>query len=74
MRITTPTKFAEEEDVPMDLVVPGQLVTNDAQFMRGHGTYSNINEELIASVCGTIERVNKLVSVKPVKSRYNGKY
>jgi exosome complex component RRP4 len=27
---------------------------------------------LIASVCGIIEKVNRLISVKPLKSRYNG--
>lgn len=35
----------------------------------GHGTYVE-DEQVIASVTGTIERVNKLVSVKALKSRY----
>jgi exosome complex component RRP4 len=62
------------------LVVPGQLVTDDPQFMRycfhymsnnrGHGTYVGEEDKVIASVAGTVQRVNKLLSVKPLKSRY----
>ena len=39
--------------------------------LRGHGTYVQDNE-LAATVSGIVERVNKLVSVKPLRSRYNG--
>lgn len=35
---------------------------------RGHGTYID-NEEVISSVAGTVERVNKLISVRAVRSR-----
>ena len=38
--------------------------------IRGHGTYSEDNK-LWASVAGVVERVNKLISVKPLRSRYN---
>uniref|UniRef100_A0A8C6YPE8 Exosome component 2 n=1 Tax=Nothoprocta perdicaria TaxID=30464 RepID=A0A8C6YPE8_NOTPE len=38
---------------------------------RGHGTYVE-DEKLIASVAGVVERVNKLVYVKALKTRYNG--
>lgn len=34
----------------------------------GHGTYVD-NEEVIASVAGTVERVNKLVTVRAIRSR-----
>lgn len=34
----------------------------------GHGTYVD-GEEVIASVAGTVERVNKLVTVRAVRSR-----
>jgi exosome complex RNA-binding protein Rrp4 len=40
---------------------------------RGHGTYVE-NDEVIASLSGTIERVNKLVSVRALKARYNLDY
>ncbi|KAI0242880.1 hypothetical protein LSAT2_010817 [Lamellibrachia satsuma] len=39
--------------------------------MRGHGTYME-DDKLYASVAGVVERVNKLICVKPVKSRYSG--
>lgn len=38
---------------------------------RGHGTYAEDNA-LKASVAGTVEQVNKLISVRPLKSRYFG--
>ena len=39
-------------------------------FHRGHGTYS-VDGKLLASVAGVVERVNKLIYVKPLKSRYS---
>eukprot|EP01041_Mallomonas_annulata_P004700 gene4700-9317_t len=53
------------------LVVPGQAITSEHGFLRGHGSYVN-GQELLASVAGNTERVNKLISVHPVKSRYVG--
>ena len=35
----------------------------------GHGTYVE-GEQVVSSLAGTIERVNKLVSVKALKQRY----
>lgn len=35
---------------------------------RGHGTYMG-EEKLIASVAGSVERVNKLICVKALKTR-----
>ena len=35
---------------------------------RGHGTFVE-SDEVISSVAGTIERVNKLISVRAVRSR-----
>ncbi|NP_001017572.2 exosome complex component RRP4 [Danio rerio] len=53
------------------LVVPGDVITSDTGFMRGHGTYMD-EDRLTASVAGQVERVNKLICVKPLKTRYNG--
>ena len=39
--------------------------------MRGHGTYMK-NGTLYASVAGVIQRVNKLISVTPLKTKYQG--
>ncbi|XP_071374449.1 exosome complex component RRP4 isoform X3 [Centroberyx affinis] len=54
-----------------DLVVPGDVITSDTGFMRGHGTYMD-EEKLTASVAGEVERVDKLICVKPLKTRFNG--
>lgn len=35
---------------------------------RGHGTYA-LNDKVVASVAGTLERVNKLISVKPLRTK-----
>jgi exosome complex component RRP4 len=63
------------------LVVPGQPITSEAGFLRGHGCYLVENENdasdtssavLKASVAGQIERVNRLISVRSLNSRYRG--
>ena len=56
---------------PAHLVTPGDLITTDTGFMRGHGTYLE-GERLQSSVAGVVERVNKLIRVEPLKTRYNG--
>nr|XP_039269374.1 exosome complex component RRP4-like [Styela clava] len=52
-------------------VTPGDIVTDDTDYMRGHGSYMR-DEKLHACVAGVVERINKLISVKPLKLRYNG--
>lgn len=37
---------------------------------RGHGTLL-IDGELVSTVCGVVQRVNKLVSVAPLAGRYS---
>ncbi|CAH2316017.1 exosome complex component RRP4 [Pelobates cultripes] len=63
------------ESVQLDntrhLVSPGDTITTDTGFMRGHGTYME-DEKLLASVAGVVEHVNKLVCVRALKTRYNG--
>ncbi|KAI0316774.1 hypothetical protein OF83DRAFT_1059825 [Amylostereum chailletii] len=49
---------------------PGEPITSSQAFMRGHGTYVD-KEDVIASVAGVIERVNKLVTVRALRTRYN---
>ncbi|XP_050501309.1 exosome complex component RRP4 isoform X2 [Diabrotica virgifera virgifera] len=53
------------------IFTPGEVITAQDEFMRGHGTYEE-NGELKASVAGVREQVNNLISVRPLKSRYNG--
>ncbi|CAM9719248.1 unnamed protein product, partial [Heterosigma akashiwo] len=63
------------------IVVPGETITAEPGFIRGHGTYMTDPDEdqdeegqqnLVAAVAGVVERVNKLISVRPIKSRYIG--
>lgn len=54
---------------PEALVTPGELITEEPTWMRGHGTYA-LGNQTYSSVAGTILKVNKLLSVKPLKGRY----
>ena len=51
------------------LLFLGDVITRDAGFMRGHGTYMGTDDVLYASVAGVVDRVNKLISVLPLKTR-----
>ncbi|KAJ7359085.1 exosome complex exonuclease rrp4 [Mycena albidolilacea] len=74
--------FPGDEDDHMDLddgdfeaggskiTWPGESITSSQAYMRGHGTYVE-NEEVVASVAGTIERVNKLITVRAIRTKYN---
>lgn len=54
-----------------DIVTPGEIVTDDPQWMRGHGTFiAPASTEIIATVAGTIQKTNKLLSVRPLRARY----
>ncbi|KAJ9527697.1 hypothetical protein QJQ45_025976, partial [Haematococcus lacustris] len=39
-------------------------------YLRGHGTHI-VDERLIATLCGVVERVDRLVFVRPLKTRYD---
>ncbi|PYH90557.1 hypothetical protein BO71DRAFT_361212 [Aspergillus ellipticus CBS 707.79] len=53
------------------VLTPGEVVTDDPQWMRGHGTYSNpLSTSIIATVAGTVQKTNKLLSVQPLRARY----
>ncbi|XP_039288279.1 exosome complex component RRP4-like [Nilaparvata lugens] len=57
---------------PPHFYTPGQDIPLEG-CMRGHGTYFDKNATTLkASVSGVLERVNQLILVKPLKSRYNG--
>lgn len=66
----------------MSIVCPGEVVTGEAGYLRGHGTHlvhqssleaDDSNEpKLVASLSGCVERVNRLISVRPPNSRYTG--
>ncbi|SHO79953.1 Similar to S.cerevisiae protein RRP4 (Exosome non-catalytic core component) [Malassezia sympodialis ATCC 42132] len=59
-----------EQDTGL-LAMPGQGVATSLKYMRGHGCYLDASQaEIVSSLSGTIEKVNKLVSVRPVRTRY----
>ncbi|KAK2465695.1 hypothetical protein APHAL10511_002239 [Amanita phalloides] len=60
----------DEAGVDDRIACPGETLTTSQEFMRGHGTYTD-NDEVIASVAGIVERVNKLVTVRALRTRYN---
>ncbi|CAH1131942.1 unnamed protein product [Ceutorhynchus assimilis] len=52
-------------------LVEGKEKPSFSKDTRGHGTYEE-DGDLKASVAGVKEQVNKLISVRPLKSRYDG--
>mmetsp|Transcript_34801 Transcript_34801/g.39442 ORF Transcript_34801/g.39442 Transcript_34801/m.39442 type:complete len:290 (-) Transcript_34801:42-911(-) len=53
------------------VVTPGELVSDNQGLISGNGTYCE-DQKIYASICGTIEQTNKLLTVTPLKSRYRG--
>ncbi|CAL9772044.1 unnamed protein product [Musa acuminata subsp. burmannicoides] len=44
-------------------------VNHEDSILKGHGT-SDLNGEVVATLCGVVERVNKLVYVRAQRARY----
>ncbi|XP_057782624.1 LOW QUALITY PROTEIN: exosome complex component RRP4 homolog [Salvia miltiorrhiza] len=44
-------------------------VNNEDAILKGHGT-AEMDDRLVATLCGVVERVNKLVYVRPLRARY----
>ncbi|EDW09431.1 exosome complex component RRP4 [Drosophila mojavensis] len=65
------TALADNQEQLPRIYTPGEVLMPEAGFMRGHGTFVE-DENIKASVAGVIEKVNKLISVRPLKSRYVG--
>ena len=49
----------------------GSTVTLAALACRGHGTQVVDDQKLVATVCGVVEKVNKLMTVRVLHSRYS---
>lgn len=64
---------SKKEVIPPDgrahIVTPAETITSESGFMRGHGTYAE-DESLVASVAGVVDIVNKLICVRPLRTRY----
>ncbi|CAN3353391.1 exosome complex component Rrp4p [Diutina catenulata] len=78
LSITTPTPRTNDLDSDEEMegvgsgsviVTPGELVTTDPVWMKGHGTYF-LEDNTYSSVAGQISRVNRLLSVVPLRGRY----
>lgn len=54
------------------IITPGQIVTSDPQWMRGHGTFTDSTDDttIRSTLAGTIQKTNKLLSVVPLRARY----
>uniref|UniRef100_A0A672J511 Uncharacterized protein n=1 Tax=Salarias fasciatus TaxID=181472 RepID=A0A672J511_SALFA len=68
-RVRKTLSVSESASHRRDLVVPGDIITSDTGFMRGHGTYVD-DDKLTASVAGEVQRVDKLICVRPLKTRW----
>ena len=55
-----------------NIITPGQTVTDDPQWMRGHGTFASPEStEIRSTLAGTLQKTNKLLSMVPLRARYN---
>lgn len=58
------------------IITPGEVITSDPQWMRGHGTYTNDSSSadlapvIRSTLAGTLQKTNKLLSVVPLRARY----
>jgi exosome complex component RRP4 len=53
----------------VQIVTPGEVITTDPSYMRGHGTYFDENNHLRSSIAGLVSKLNRLVLVKPLSTR-----
>ncbi|KAK0180042.1 hypothetical protein PV327_005725 [Microctonus hyperodae] len=68
----TDTNLIARGNIQPRIYTPGEEVSNQTDYLRGHGTYVDEDELLRASVAGVLEKVNKLISIRPLKTRYQG--
>ena len=65
-----------DDEIPIStdsksIVTPGEHITSDPQWMRGHGTYvPQDSSTIISTVAGHLHKTNKLLSVQPLRARY----
>ncbi|KAJ6086969.1 hypothetical protein N7467_005883 [Penicillium canescens] len=65
------SRLQGDSKIGTGIVTPGEVVTDDPQWMRGHGTFMNpLSTSIIATVAGTVQKTNKLLSVQPMRARY----
>lgn len=67
--------MSDDDGLPLQtgtaIVTPGETITSDVQWMRGHGTYiAPETTTIISTVAGHLHKTNKLLSVQPLRARY----
>ncbi|KAI4716222.1 hypothetical protein E4T48_07604 [Aureobasidium sp. EXF-10727] len=74
MDLDTTDHAARSSTRSKNIITPGEVITSDPQWMRGHGTYTNDNGDLApiirSTLAGTLQKTNKLLSVVPLRARY----
>ncbi|CAI6332989.1 unnamed protein product [Periconia digitata] len=66
-----------DDDLPTaasgtSIVTPGETITSDPQWMRGHGTYvPPSTTTIVSTVAGHLHKTNKLLSVQALRARYS---
>ena len=76
-RITVQEPHDEDRPVStlppgVQLVIPGDTVLAEPGCLKGKGLMLDPSGQLVSTICGTVERVNKLIYVRPLKYRYSG--
>ncbi|KIV96139.1 hypothetical protein PV10_00043 [Exophiala mesophila] len=68
-----PSKRARlDSNVAGQIALPGEIITEETQWMRGHGTYmTEYSSTITATLAGPLRKTNKLLSVAPLRARYN---
>ena len=66
-----PINFKSGSNDLLRFVLPGEVITEHSGYMRGHGTYTH-HSQLHASIAGVVEQIDKLVKVRPMRTRYEG--
>lgn len=65
-------RVPEIQGLRPQLVCPGDVVTSEPGTLRGRGVVEREDGKLVATLCGVVEHVNKLLYVRPLKLRYAG--
>lgn len=69
-QVNVDIEMSDGQDQGNSIVTPGELITEDPIWMKGHGTYF-LNDKTYSSVAGNISRVNRLLSVIPLRGKYS---
>lgn len=77
LRVVSPVARTTPSELPrVPIAIPGASIPADASSVSGHGTYippsstPDGRNAPTATVAGIVERVNRLVVVRPLRSRY----